>query len=187
MSRPDLGGSGRCAGRHVAGCAAATAVLNRLSRKVRGDAVKGLADGYDHTIQDRDDIAMTLCILRCAFAACALRQAALHNSVRYAGLFGAALESSMTRLLQSLLLAGFAVLAIATLAPAQDYPNRPVRLLIGFAAGGPNDVLARLLGQHLTEKLGQPFVIESRPGAGGNLATQAVATAAPDGYTLLGI
>jgi tripartite-type tricarboxylate transporter receptor subunit TctC len=70
---------------------------------------------------------------------------------------------------------------------AQDYPNRPVRWLLGFAPGGPNDVLARLLGQYLSEKLGQPFVIESRPGAGGNLATQAVATAPPDGHTLLGI
>jgi tripartite-type tricarboxylate transporter receptor subunit TctC len=72
-------------------------------------------------------------------------------------------------------------------APAQDYPNRPVRWLLGFAPGGPNDVLARLLGQHLSEKLGHPFVIESRPGAGGNLATQAVANGAPDGHTLLGI
>jgi len=70
---------------------------------------------------------------------------------------------------------------------AQTYPSRPVHWLLGFAPGGPNDVLARLLGQHLTEKFGQPFVIESRPGAGGNLATQAVANATPDGYTVLGI
>ena len=70
---------------------------------------------------------------------------------------------------------------------AQDYPTRPVRWLIGFAPGGPNDILARILGQHLSEKLGQPFVIETRPGAGGNLATREVANATPDGHTLLGI
>lgn len=72
-------------------------------------------------------------------------------------------------------------------AAAQSYPTRPVRWLIGFAAGGPNDILARIMGQHLSEKLGQPFVIESRPGAGGNLATREVAGAAADGHTLLGI
>lgn len=72
-------------------------------------------------------------------------------------------------------------------AAAQNYPTRPVRWLIGFAAGGPNDILARLLGQHLSQKLGQPVVIESRPGAGGNIATREVAGATPDGYTLLGI
>ena len=77
--------------------------------------------------------------------------------------------------------------ALAGRAWAQDYPSRPVRWLIGFAPGGPNDILARIIGQHLSEKLGQPFVIETRPGAGGNLATQAVAGAAPDGHTLLGI
>jgi tripartite-type tricarboxylate transporter receptor subunit TctC len=70
---------------------------------------------------------------------------------------------------------------------AQDYPTRPVRWLIGFAPGGPNDILARIIGQHLSEKLGQPFVIETRPGAGGNLATREVASATPDGHMLLGI
>lgn len=70
---------------------------------------------------------------------------------------------------------------------AADYPTRPVRWLIGFAPGGPNDILARLIGQRLSEKLGQPFVIETKPGAGGNLATQEVASASPDGYKLLGI
>lgn len=70
---------------------------------------------------------------------------------------------------------------------AQVYPTRPVRWILGFAPGGPTDIVARLVGQHLSEKLGQQFVIENRPGAGGNLATQAVATAPADGYTILAI
>ena len=70
-------------------------------------------------------------------------------------------------------------------ASALDYPTRPVHLLVGFAAGGPLDTSARLIGQRLSERLGQPFVIENRPGAGSNLATEIVARAPPDGYTLL--
>jgi tripartite-type tricarboxylate transporter receptor subunit TctC len=70
-------------------------------------------------------------------------------------------------------------------ASALDYPTRPVHLLVGFAAGGPLDTSARLIGQWLSERLGQPFVIENRPGAGSNLATEIVARAPPDGYTLL--
>ena len=68
---------------------------------------------------------------------------------------------------------------------AQTYPARPVRLISGFPAGGPNDILARLISQWLAERLGQQFVVENRPGAGSNLAAEAVARAAPDGYTLL--
>ncbi len=68
---------------------------------------------------------------------------------------------------------------------SQTYPTRPVRLTVGYAAGGVNDVLARLMGQYLGERLGQSFVIENRPGAGSNIATEAVVRAAPDGYTLL--
>ena len=65
------------------------------------------------------------------------------------------------------------------------YPNRPVHLLTGFAAAGGSDVVARLIGQWLSERLGQSFVIENRPGAGGNIGTESVVRAAPDGYTLL--
>lgn len=68
---------------------------------------------------------------------------------------------------------------------AQAYPARPVRLVVGFPPGGTTDILARLIGQWLSDRLGQPFVIENRPGAGTNIATEAVLKGAPDGYTLL--
>jgi len=74
---------------------------------------------------------------------------------------------------------------MARFASAQTYPVRPVHLISGFPAGGPNDIVARLMGQWLSEQLGQQFVIENRPGAGSNIAAEAVAHAAPDGYTLL--
>jgi tripartite-type tricarboxylate transporter receptor subunit TctC len=84
------------------------------------------------------------------------------------------------------LAAGAAALpAVSRVASALDYPTRPVHLLVGFAAGGPLDTSARLISQWLSERLGQPFVIENRPGAGSNLATEIVARAPPDGYTLL--
>jgi tripartite-type tricarboxylate transporter receptor subunit TctC len=84
------------------------------------------------------------------------------------------------------LAAGAAALpALPGIAKAQGYPSRPVRIIVGFAAGGTTDILARLIGQWLSERLGQPFVIENRPGAGTNIGTETVARAPPDGYTLL--
>jgi tripartite-type tricarboxylate transporter receptor subunit TctC len=84
------------------------------------------------------------------------------------------------------LAAGTAVLpTVSQIAYAESYPNRPVRLVVGFAPGGGNDITARLMGQWLSERLGQPFVIENRPGAGTNVATEAVVNAGPDGYTIL--
>ena len=84
------------------------------------------------------------------------------------------------------LAAGAAALPAASrMARAQAYPVRPVRILVGFPAGGAADIAARLISQRLSDRLGQPFVIENRPGSGTNLATEAVARATPDGYTLL--
>ena len=84
------------------------------------------------------------------------------------------------------LAAGAAAFPIMSrVASALDYPSRPVRWMVGFAPGGGNDIVARLMGQWLSERLGQPFVIENRPGAGTNIATEVVVNAPPDGYTLL--
>src|SRR5262249_16273384 len=84
------------------------------------------------------------------------------------------------------LAAGAAALpALSRVARAQAYPTRPVRIIVGFAAGYSPEIVARLVGQRLSERLGQQFVVENRPGAAGNLAAEAVVRAPPDGYTLL--
>jgi tripartite-type tricarboxylate transporter receptor subunit TctC len=81
--------------------------------------------------------------------------------------------------------AAAALPTLSRTAIAQTYPTQPVRIIVGFAAGSGSDILARLMAQWLTERLGQPIVIENRAGAGGNVGTEAVVKAAPDGYTLL--
>ena len=84
------------------------------------------------------------------------------------------------------LAAGAAALpAASVIARAQTYPARPVRIIVGYAAGGGTDISARVVGQWLSERLGQQFIIENRPGAATNIATEAVARSLPDGYTLL--
>src|SRR5262245_27261608 len=84
------------------------------------------------------------------------------------------------------LAAGAAVLpAVSRIARAQAYPTRPVRIIFGLASGSAGDILARLIGQWLSERLAQPFVIENRVGAGGTVAAEAVVRSPPDGYTLL--
>jgi len=75
--------------------------------------------------------------------------------------------------------------AVSRFAWAQAYLSRPVRIIVGFPAGGGADIVARLIGQWLSERLGQPFVVENRPGGGGNIGTEAVVRAPADGYTLL--
>jgi len=89
------------------------------------------------------------------------------------------------RRLLHLMAAAAASSAVAGVARAQAYPARPVRVIVGYAAGGTYDILARLIGQWLSERLGQPVVVENRPGASTNIATEAVVRAAPDGHTLL--
>ena len=81
--------------------------------------------------------------------------------------------------------AALAAVALSGRAGAADFPNRPITLVVAFTPGGPSDVLARIVGKRMEESLGEPVIIENRPGAGGNIAAETVARATPDGYTLL--
>ena len=85
----------------------------------------------------------------------------------------------------ALIALGLSAAASIGSAAAQDYPTRPVKWVVGYPPGGATDIIARLLGQRLSERLGQQFVIENKPGAGNNIATESVINAEPDGYTLL--
>src|SRR6185369_12060630 len=95
-------------------------------------------------------------------------------------------ENNMHRIFRG---ATFALLCLVALnsvpAQAQNYPNRPIHFIVGFAAGGPNDIVARILGDYLSNAMGQQWVIENRAGSGGMLAAGYVASAAPDGYTVM--
>jgi tripartite-type tricarboxylate transporter receptor subunit TctC len=95
-----------------------------------------------------------------------------------------ALEISRQRFLK-LIASAAALPTFARIATGQNYPSRPIRIIVGFPPGGAADVTARLIGQWLSERLGQPFIIENRPGAGTNIGTEAVAKSPADGYTLL--
>src|SRR5215207_2667290 len=82
------------------------------------------------------------------------------------------------------LLAALTLSLVPVAATAQDFPNKPIRLIVPFPAGGPNDIIARVVGQRMSELIKQPIVIDNRGGQGGVLGTDAVAKAAPDGYTI---
>src|SRR5436190_16373618 len=95
-------------------------------------------------------------------------------------------DNLMKVLAQNLLIgAAVAVLALTEPTNAQEYPARPIHIIVGFAAGGGNDIIARVFGQKLSESLGQPVIIENKPGGGAIVATDYVAKSTPDGYTLL--
>jgi tripartite-type tricarboxylate transporter receptor subunit TctC len=97
---------------------------------------------------------------------------------------GAAMKLSRRRFLH-LAVGAAAFPALLRIANALDYPTRPVRIVVGYPPGGPSDIVARLIGQSLSERLNQPFIVENRAGAGGNVGTETVVRAAPEGYTLL--
>ena len=90
-----------------------------------------------------------------------------------------------TLIKNALTLSSLGLILCASSVHAQNYPNKPIRFLVGFGAGGPTDVIARILGNAMSQSLGQPIVVENRPGADSLIATQAVARSAPDGYTIL--
>src|SRR6476659_8848133 len=92
---------------------------------------------------------------------------------------------ALRRIAISLIALGICAIGPIGGASALDYPTRPVRWVVGYPPGGATDILARLIGQRLSDRLGQQFVIENKPGAGNNIGTEAVVNAEPDGYTVL--
>src|SRR6185503_13803339 len=114
----------------------------------------------------------------------ALHLLAARNQLRRRKMEGRAMKLPRREFLH--LAAGAAALpAVSPVVWAQAYPSRPVRWIVAFAAGGPTDIVARIMGQHLSERLGQQFIIDNRPGAGGIVGTQAAINSPPDGYTIL--
>src|SRR5215831_18409954 len=169
------------------------------ARRLRGDAEEGTAPPRRHAWRGEGggegrrsgQGAAALCRRGCARRKC--RSGPPRSRCR-AGLRGAVAlidrnEATTLKLPRrrflSLVTAAAALPSISRIATAQPYPTRPVRLIIGYPPGGSADITARLIGQWLSERLGQPVVIESRPGAGTNIATETVVNAPPDGYTLL--
>src|ERR1700746_1959750 len=92
--------------------------------------------------------------------------------------------AGILRIRSAILIGGLLAIASCGNAAAQSYPTHPIRWLIGFPPGGPTDILVRLMADWLQSRLGQPVVVENRPGAASNIATEALANAAPDGYTI---
>jgi tripartite-type tricarboxylate transporter receptor subunit TctC len=138
-----------------------------------------------HERFDRVPILSHCKVIGCADHFCAYRKIlGLAGSVRLARSLLGTGAMNRRKILQ--LAAGTAALAaMARVNAAQSYPTRPVRVIVGYAAGGVSDILARLMGQKLSQRLGQPFLIENRPGAGSNIGTELVVLAPPDGHTLL--
>ena len=93
----------------------------------------------------------------------------------------------MTTLFRGVTALSVLVLSAAAAAQTQNYPARPIRYVVAFSPGGLNDILARIVGQKLADSWGQPVIVDNRPGAGGNLGTELVAKAVPDGYTMLNV
>jgi tripartite-type tricarboxylate transporter receptor subunit TctC len=166
------------------------------ARAWRVEAARERACGYGRPLPPPQKPAYP--VAHCLHGICRRRHRFKNNKRRYAGSGGAGRpasrapwEASTMRLPRRQFLqlaAGAAALPAALpLARAQAYPARPVRIIVGFPAGGATDILARLTGQWLSERLGQQFIIENRAGAGGNIGTEAVVKAPADGYTLLQI
>jgi tripartite-type tricarboxylate transporter receptor subunit TctC len=100
-------------------------------------------------------------------------------------LIGEAIMRLFRRKFLQLVTTGIVGIAAPSVTWAQAYPTRPIRLLVGYSAGGPTDITARLIGQYLSTSLGQPIIVDNRPGASGTIATQAAVNEAGDGYTLI--